>query len=432
MPVKAIRRFFAAKQSKKALFLAVMGLFILLNVGSRVLFPGQILGLDYNLFHPDGICYTKQSFDFAGVNSKESQIQILNKYQSLDIDYTPNFDEKKCQVLKGRILYPLISAPLVGIFGVDGMVISSVLILLLGLFLCLLILLKFTKQPVLAMFLVSIVSCSSSFLRWGISNTTDGLLFTLSCAFLLVFVNLLEKNSFKYFLLMSLILILMTFTRRSFYIPITYSLLTTIFFFITHRKKLRISRIKLLKELLKRQNFLLFIPFFAVGLDVINRNIFPVQNNSWIINSVINCLSGEKIIAQPGSTFTSINCSFDNSSYVSQVLGAFFQAFANIAVYIFVTIGQIFVLDKLLFFFIINYLVFLTITLMRRKRMREIDFIVAFFPIILIFIASLNSTLGLNFRLELPAIPVFLLAALFSVQRFNLTLIDQDNRPNAA
>lgn len=381
-----------------------------------MLFPGQILGLDYNLFHPDGICYTKQAFDIAGVSSTQSSEIIIDKYRSLSIRYTPNIDENKCNALKSRVLYPLISAPFVMMFGINGMIISSALIFLIGLFFCLLILLRFTKYSTLAITLVALVSCSSSILRWGISNTTDSLLFTISSAFLFVFLKILDQRKKSQLAIISFILLLMILTKRSFYIPLIYSLITILFYLFSKKFVSEQKNPERYKQLGKYSLIPLFILLISIILDRALILLAPPQNNSWIVNTVLNCIKGESLAANPGSTFSSIECDFQTTNYFYEVFWALLQALLNIGAYFTVTIGQIFVFDKILFFFIVNYFLYLIIYLKRNKEM--IHTLVAFFPLSLMFVASLNSTLGLNFRLELPSIPLLLLSALFSIQFF--------------
>jgi len=417
---KSVRQFFETKPPAKRVFFVFASLMIILNVAARILYPGQILGLDYNLYHPDGICYTKQAFDFAGVSSSESSQIILDKYRSLAIKYTPNIDESKCKSLEGRILYPLISSPFVMLLGMNGMLVSSVIIFLIGLFFCYLILHRYTTHSILAITLVSLVSSSSSILRWGISNTTDGLLFALSSAFFFVFLKMVEKKKKNDLYMILFVIILMLFTKRSFYIPLIYTLITLSFYFFSNIKIFANKKWYDFKQFAKNALFPFFVLLFSLILDRVLVLFTHSQNNSWIVNSVFDCLKGSNVTANPGSTFSSITCNFQDTNYFSEFLSAVFQALSNMAAYFVVTLGQIFVLDKILFIFIANYFLFLVMTLKRKKRL--VDTLVSFFPISLMFVASLNSTIGLNFRLELPSIPALLLAGLFSIQFFNKRL----------
>lgn len=417
---KSARHFFESKPPAKKIFLACASLVVLLNVLARMLFPGQILDLDYNLFQPDGICYTKQAFNFAGVSSSQSSEIIIEKYRSLPIRYTPDIDEDKCKPLEGRILYPLISAPFVMLFGVNGMLISSAIIFLVGLFFCFLILLKFTKNSILAITLVTLVSCSSSILRWGISNTTDGLLFTLSSAFLFVFLKLLEQRKKSHLFIIFLLLLSMMLTKRSFYIPLIYTLLTLLFYLLSNRFFSEHNYKERFKQLGKYSFMPSAVLFVSIILDRALILLTPSQNSSWIVNTVLQCIKGDHVTANPGSTFSRLECDFQTTTYFYEILQVLLQSLLNIGAYFIVTLGQIFVLDKILFFFVANYFLYLIIYFKRDKEL--IHTLVAFFPLLLMFVASLNSTLGLNFRLELPSIPTLLLAALFSVQFFNRRL----------
>ena len=161
---------FSRRVRLKRLLVSALIVFIFLNLLSRILFPGQILGLDYNLYHPDGICYTNNAYTFAGIDTQSTQKAILDKYKTLDLTYSPVLNLEKCEQLKGRILYPFFASLFVPIFGIDAMIVVSALSFLIGILFCYFILKQFTNSTILAMSLIAAISSSSTLLRWGISN----------------------------------------------------------------------------------------------------------------------------------------------------------------------------------------------------------------------------------------------------------------------
>lgn len=414
------RNYLADKPVLNSLFLYLLGVLIGLNILARILFPGQILGLDFNLYHPDGICYTKQAFDIAGFDSPESTRLIIKKYDALNIDYVPKIDNEKCNLLKGRFLYPLLAAPFVLLFEVQGMIVASALFFLLGLYLCYLLLCQFTQHRLLAGALVMLVSCSSSLLRWGISNTTDSLIFPLSCLFFVTFLRTLGNHKLRslYTLLCALIIVLMAVTKRSFYIPTLYSAIAILSFVSKYYSNSK--KIKKLNGI--RAGILIssFVLIFSIIVDFFVQWFFPKQNGSWLVTSVLKCVTSEKYSANPGSITSPIDCSDPNQSYLHQLAEAAIQAVTSIVGYITISIGQLFVLDKFLFLLLLSHLAYFLIKFREKKRL--VDQISMFFPLALFLVASLNSTLGLNFRLELPCVPALLLSCLFLIQRFNLRI----------
>ena len=84
-----------------------------LAVWARILWNGDVYGLDYRLFHPDGACYGAMAFDFAGQGT-DGRAEVAAAYADQE---TPRgalgpdmADPATCSHgVRPRILYPLLS-----------------------------------------------------------------------------------------------------------------------------------------------------------------------------------------------------------------------------------------------------------------------------------------------------------------------------------
>ena len=144
----------------KSLPVLIVTLSWLLSVVSRLIKSGDVYGMDFGLFHPDGTNYLKFTQDIVGMNIQDSTIYAWS-----------------------RPLYPVLSVPFFLLLGKHGMlVIPAVSYFFFGL-----TLLKFgrdrrTRIAIASMFLI--ISSSSTLLRWVVADLTDSLhlfLFTLCC-----------------------------------------------------------------------------------------------------------------------------------------------------------------------------------------------------------------------------------------------------------
>ncbi len=153
----------------------------LIAVASRFIKSGSVYGMDFGLFHPDGVNYLRFTQDIVNLEIQNSTVYAWS-----------------------RPLYPFLSLPFYILFGKLGMlVIPSVCYLIVGLTLLQFAVDKKTRLVISALFLV--VSCSSTLLRWVVADLTDSLhlaLFTLCC--LGIFKNWKLHNLFILVLLGSL------------------------------------------------------------------------------------------------------------------------------------------------------------------------------------------------------------------------------------
>lgn len=129
-------------------------------VGSRLVRSGTVYGLNFGLFHPDGINYLKLTQDITNLSFQTSTIYAWS-----------------------RPLYPAASVPFYMLFGTYGMLVVPILsIITLGI-----IFIHFGKNEnekrILALCFL-ILTSSSTVLRWTVADLTDSLhltLFALCC-----------------------------------------------------------------------------------------------------------------------------------------------------------------------------------------------------------------------------------------------------------
>ena len=68
--------------SKGLLIVLLLVIFWVIAVVSRLLWNGDVYGLDFRTYHPDGVCYSKFAFDFAG-ESERGIKEINETYQRM-------------------------------------------------------------------------------------------------------------------------------------------------------------------------------------------------------------------------------------------------------------------------------------------------------------------------------------------------------------
>ena len=146
-------------------------------LASRLIKNGDVYGLNYNLFHPDGALYHAYTIYLQGNSWPESN-RLVNQFfiDQIGISYLGDTMSPAAQMLIfTRPLLSILSLPFVFLFGQGGMlVVPAVSFLVVGgvLFLAG----KKVNRPYLAVFLFFILTLSTSVNRWMIANLTDGLL----------------------------------------------------------------------------------------------------------------------------------------------------------------------------------------------------------------------------------------------------------------
>jgi hypothetical protein len=346
---------------KRLLQVSFLILIWLIAVSSRIFLNGNLYGLDFSVFQPDGVLYALRTYMFLQRDQLISAGIIENWYfvhgasglrfnpSSILPEVTPAWG-----LVEPRILYPLLSAPFLAIFGMYGMLVIpclSLLVLVLSIF----TIGNSQKQSNFSLVLCFILLTSPTVLRWMIANITDSLfvaLFALTC------VVLEQKKTVRrtYFYLGGLI-ILTNLTR--FATPIWLALAVSDFVSGKKKRAVFISLTSLIAT----------IPTF---LTQPSNSVLPREGELTII---------EKIFALPWS-------------FVKILL---------------VEVAQLTVLDRQLLIILTLALILSILNLKDTLHQRFILVLLAAWSI-----GALNGSIGVNFRYQLPVIPFACLVLLSS------------------
>ena len=157
-------------------------------VASRLIKNGDVYGLNYNLFQPDGALYHAFTLHLQG-NSWSESAKLVNQFfvNEIGASYLGNTIAPVVQmVIITRPLLSILSVPFVSFFGQFGMlVVPTLSYLVIGVVLYLV----GTKvnRPYRAVLLFFALTLSTSVNRWMVSDLTDGLLVAMiSMIYLLI------------------------------------------------------------------------------------------------------------------------------------------------------------------------------------------------------------------------------------------------------
>jgi hypothetical protein len=328
----------------------VVVLLWLSTVVAKYKYNGLILGLDYGLYHPDGTLYTMRSLDWSGLTENQSA-QIVSTWYN---QYAYKFNETqpsdfyysvhpKWPEYYPRILYPLLSIPFVKLLGIPGMLMIPSLSLLVVMLVVYFLGVRF-NQKTLSYILVVLLSGSSTVTRWMMSNTTDALLVGLFSLTVLLLIS--KKTNYVWFVGITLLVISTGLTRMSLLFWIGISIV--LFYNKVYLKSLYII-------------VLAFIIFIPTLLSNANNSFLPVEGGNFL----------ERFVLLP-------------------------KYFFKISYYEF---AQLFILDRILFLGIV-IAIFVAL-----KGLSDISN--QYFVSLLIMgllTGSINGTVGVNFRYQLPVI----------------------------
>jgi len=155
---------------------------------SRVTKSGEVYGLNYNLFQPDGALYHAYTLHLQG-NSWSESARLVNEFfqNQIGASYLGQTISPVVQnVILTRPLFSILSLPFVLLVGQSGMlVVPALSYSVVGIALYLVG--QKVGRPYLAAFLFFILTLSTSVNRWMVSDLTDGLLVALiSVIYLLI------------------------------------------------------------------------------------------------------------------------------------------------------------------------------------------------------------------------------------------------------
>ncbi len=373
--------------------------FLALSIATRLFYNGEILGLDYNLHYPDGVCYTAHAYEFAGLSPEAAWQQTLTDYKGVDARYERLQQEvrpQSCQSVQARVLYPLLSAPFVSQFHLSGMLIIPILAVLLS-FLFLFATLRRMRTSELSVFIgLATLATSSSLLRWNIASLPESLLLLWTSISAYVVFDFLSKKKTRtditLFLLAIFTLVLLSaLTKRSAHFwTILFATILVIFF----NKRQEIAR----RTLLAISAIVIIVTW------IVDRSVGAIlggQNSLWIATTTTSCLKGETIYADPGNVASAISCNDLTSS-----------AIENMWSFVINEIGQLAVLDKSLF---LLCGILIVGTLLNWKSVGPAGQIALLVALLTFGATTLNATLGLNFRLMTPAFPYLIIGAVLVI-----------------
>ena len=339
--------------SKRNIYIGLLlFIFWLMALVSKLEYNGLVYGLDFGLYHPDGALYTFRTFMLLGHTQLDSGTLVSQWYQNHALKgnfFTPQslFFENNSNwlIYKSRILYPLFSVPFVAIFGIPGMLAVPAISLLILMIVTLIIAHKY-QIPIVGLVLAIAFSLSSSITRWMFSNITDGLL----VAILSIVVLLLLLNNWTWLNFCSLLIcvILTGLTRFSFFLWIAVAIV------------LYFNNRKLLSLMIVGISSLFIVPVFVNNLGYA---VLPSSGNVSILHKI--------------------------AKFPSSMLKVGIVEIAEIAI-----------LDRLL---LIMLALSIILSLKFRKELSSQFFL--FILLSLWITGSINGTLGVNFRYQLPILP---------------------------
>jgi hypothetical protein len=312
----------------------------LATILSRLIKHGDVYGLNYNLFQPDGALYHAFTLHLQGNSWADSARSVNQFFQGqIGTSYLGQTIEPNIQsVILTRPLLSILSVPFVFLLGQVGMlVVPSISFLVLGL-----VIYRIgtkTDRPFLAVFLYFTLTLSSSVNRWLVSDLTDGLLVAIiAMIYLLIFRS---QTRVLFILLVVLALI----TRPSG--PVLIALLAP-FAFINRKLAL----------------------FVGITLSILG-------------TLLLSFVSPEAAGTQTSGTYTVYQRVQDFALHGLKVLVVEF--------------GQLFVMDRVLFVFIVLSTFTAIFTWKNVYSKSYLSLFVACFAM-----GAWNGALGVNFRYQLP------------------------------
>jgi hypothetical protein len=255
---------------------------------------------------------------------------------------------------------------------------------------------KFQVRQSIAVLSLLLLAASSTLLRWNVSNLPESLFMFFTSLSLLLIAQLFHNKNINsayisFTLFLSPLIILSALTKRSAHFWTILVVTLGVVLYLKYRQIL-------LSYLIGFSTLLLGITW---GADRIVGKILGGQNSLWIATTTASCLKGEQVSANPANVATPLSCNENSSNLFTGILENTFKYVIN-------EIGQLLVLDKILFLITGFTLLAFLYHLKNYGPVIYVTFFVAFFT----FSATLlNATLGLNFRLMVPAFPYLVACA---------------------
>ena len=409
----------------------VLVVFWALSVLARLLWNGEVYGLNYGVLHGDGACYALSAFSYAGDPDKGIR-EINAAYAEAGVPIVDLTDPDVCDNIKlgARVLYPLLSAPFVKAIGLEGMFVVPAVSWLLAVLIPATMLLRrrFVLGPLIA---GSLALASTSVARWSVANITDALLMGLSALMLALLP--LGSNRVQTFRIVGIgfLVVLASLTRQSW--PIWIGMVTLPWIGLALRKggsgwRATVSRSNPWFVLV-----LTVVPI-AIGSHLLISAMLGSQNAAHLANVVqrqfvamevetptpVDNASADSappsevespvVEAAPTSPSESQATVSEQSAPVLSVIDSWIatgEYMVGLATQVVITdVGQLVVLDRTLL--VLLGLAFLG-TFFNQRWSGSYVFIGVLGTTIAL--SLLNTTLGVNFRFQLPAVPFIVLLA---------------------
>ena len=308
---------------------------------SRLIMHGDVYGLNYNLFQPDGALYHAYTLHLQG-NSWPESARLVNQFfvDRIGASYLGNTIAPEVQmVIITRPLLSILSVPFVFLFGQFGMlVVPALSYLFIGVALYLFGMK--VNRPYLAVVLYFALTLSTSVNRWMVSDLTDGLLVAMIAMIYLLIIHSKTR-------ILSVFVFLALLTRPSG--PLLAALLLP--FAVAHRK---------------------IAIYVSIALSVFG-------------TVALTFISPEAAGAQTTGPYTVYQRMQDFALHGVKVLVVEF--------------GQLFVMDRILFVFIVLSTIVALLTWKDVYSQSHLALFVASFAM-----GAWNGALGVNFRYQLPMV----------------------------
>lgn len=382
---------FLARKKILAVYLFMFSLAIIV-ISGRFLFAGEKYGMSYEVYHPDGLCYTKTAAKYANIELSTFKREFSQIYSENSFSDIERLD---CNSVNARVLYPLLSAPFIKLIGLKGMLVIPIFSYLLALFFLVRSMYKLNISKNSIFILISLVLISSTISRWYITNLVDPLLITLNWGLLYLLINHKVFINNRKFFLLCLIIVAMSLTKRSLHLVLICALIYLLLIYKNKDSKL--------KEFSTKKVFgaLIFLP---ITLDFVVGRVFGRQNGLKSVIDFQGCLAGQT--RELCETSLGVNVSEIAPTKVDIIQDSVITALRISFQYIFISIAQIFVVDLPLAVTFIFWLYFIP---RMYRNLTTLNAFALFSPILISLISSFNGTLGLNFRFELAFFfPIYL------------------------
>jgi len=408
-------------RSKGFFVVSLLLIFWALAVASRLLWNGDLYGLDFRVYHPDGACYSQFSFDMLG-QSKAGTDEIMRTYSDIGNPIGASLSESGDPVLDcygrgldARVLYPALSVPFVAFLGLPGMLVIPALSWLCAIMVPVSLLLK-RHYFLGAAIAGSLALASGSIARWSVSNTLDPLLMGL-VALTLLFLPIFRPPRKSDLIGLAVLAILGSLVRQSFPIWVAIALGPWIAWMLTNRQApIRISiRSNPWSWPLAVLTGTAMASWYAVG------TLWGSQNSAFVFETwkgTITSSIGAALTTGGPTNATSMQVTPGiTDTLPTQVTPGITDTLSEIWVatthainlgwqVIYTEIGQLFVMDRAL----LILLGLATFGVLKNSKWAAGYMFISVFAVTLA-IGAINSTLGINFRFQMSTVPFAVLLA---------------------